>query len=589
MPVGPYETFGECLAAQQKKGKSKDSASKICGEMEKRTQQKQEGSLCSNAMQMLQTKVNDLKDKGFNPNIMYNPQLAEEERLKYEVYNSQKENEDRFFIKSFLFSAAINLNDWGVTLDSLKKYIYTFKDKPIVLTDDFSHPDNGKKYDTIENTLNYQEDFRVGNIVDIIYKDNIYYAIAEITDEKAKKLFRENKLPMFVSPAIAFTENTIRKNNWTGLHLAIVDRPAFTVAKATINGVCEGSYNLCTAQLGTASIQKEYTNEGEKSINQFNLDYVLDQYKQNVNQIVKHNIISFKNDNEQILINKMVDNTTQQVNNNANTELKQPSTVQQEKNYDLNTCVAQFLERGLDANTAREICTVALGAGGQEGGSPNAAQGGEPSASGGFNVKETMNYVASKIRTYEDKVNVLNTTIRNYEDNLRNLGVEPKNAIDFFKEQAKKIEEERNLKRYKEFEEFLSKYHVVKDNKDLENEINTYVKFNVPMEHVTSIYEGKKTLEELEKEKQQEQPKQEEGEEPSKEIEKQENKEVKAHELFNQKKENELANIDTSKVTQKATAKQANDEKFNAYSVLLDRFAPINTDENSSNNINGGN
>jgi len=113
MPIGPYETFGECLAAQQKKGKSKDSASKICGEMEKRStqQQKQEGSLCNNTMQMLQNKVNEIKDKGFSPDIMYNPQLAEEERLKYEVYNSQKEGEDRYFIKTFLFSAAINLND----------------------------------------------------------------------------------------------------------------------------------------------------------------------------------------------------------------------------------------------------------------------------------------------------------------------------------------------------------------------------------------------------------------------------------------------------------------------------------------------
>jgi len=286
---------------------------------------------------------------------------------------------------------------------------------------------------------------------------------------------------------------------------------------------------------------------------------------------------------------------------NQNTELKQPSTVQQQSTFDLNTCVAQFLERGLDANTAREICTVALGAGGQEG-SPNAAQGGEPSASGGFktnnnnNTKETISVIASKFQAYETKINALNSTIRNYEDNLRNLGVEPKNAIDFFKEQAKKLEEEKNLKTYKEFEDFLSQYHVVKDNKDLESEISTYVKFNVPIEHVKSIYEGKKTLKQLEEEK----PKQEEQKEPAKEeVEKQEaksnnKKEPQAQELFKQKKENEQANIDTSKVTQKATAKATTiegeeDNSNSVYATLLDRFAPYNSDENSSNNINGGN
>lgn len=35
MPVGPYDTFGECVAAQKKKGKSDLAARKICGTIEK--------------------------------------------------------------------------------------------------------------------------------------------------------------------------------------------------------------------------------------------------------------------------------------------------------------------------------------------------------------------------------------------------------------------------------------------------------------------------------------------------------------------------------------------------------------------------
>lgn len=34
MPVGPYETFDKCVAAQKKKGKSDESARKICGAIE---------------------------------------------------------------------------------------------------------------------------------------------------------------------------------------------------------------------------------------------------------------------------------------------------------------------------------------------------------------------------------------------------------------------------------------------------------------------------------------------------------------------------------------------------------------------------
>ncbi len=40
MPVGPYKTFGSCVAAQKRKGKSDEAARKICGEVEKRSKGK---------------------------------------------------------------------------------------------------------------------------------------------------------------------------------------------------------------------------------------------------------------------------------------------------------------------------------------------------------------------------------------------------------------------------------------------------------------------------------------------------------------------------------------------------------------------
>ena len=36
MPIGPYKDFAACVAAQQRKGKSKESAQKICGALKKK-------------------------------------------------------------------------------------------------------------------------------------------------------------------------------------------------------------------------------------------------------------------------------------------------------------------------------------------------------------------------------------------------------------------------------------------------------------------------------------------------------------------------------------------------------------------------
>lgn len=37
MPLGPYKNWDACIRAQMKKGKSKESAEKICGYLEKKS------------------------------------------------------------------------------------------------------------------------------------------------------------------------------------------------------------------------------------------------------------------------------------------------------------------------------------------------------------------------------------------------------------------------------------------------------------------------------------------------------------------------------------------------------------------------
>ena len=46
----------------------------------------------------------------------------------------------RLYLKAFLLDSTVSLNDWGVTVASLKKNINTFIGKPLVLTEDYSHP-----------------------------------------------------------------------------------------------------------------------------------------------------------------------------------------------------------------------------------------------------------------------------------------------------------------------------------------------------------------------------------------------------------------------------------------------------------------
>jgi len=165
----------------------------------------------------------------------------------------------RLYLKAFLLDASVNINEWGVTPASLKKNINTFIGKPLVLTEDYSHPVPTNE-DSLDHWLTFQEDYRIGTIVDVVPKDSAYYALIEVTDPDAKKAIEQGAIPNYVSPAIAQLdyglEASTRINNWTGVHLAIVDDPAFTVKKATITASCGGDSEQCLLQLRKAKIEK---------------------------------------------------------------------------------------------------------------------------------------------------------------------------------------------------------------------------------------------------------------------------------------------------------------------------------------------
>jgi len=186
--------------------------------------------------------------------------------------------------------ASENINRWGVKPTSLQQHINSFIGKPLVLTSEFSHPmppdfdrvadtyyDNDrnphnvvKVDDIVEHWLAYQEDFRVGNIIDITNKGDTYYAIIELTDPQAKEAFRNNDVPWFVSPAIAQLdpyEDPSSITKWTGVHLAIVSNPAYTIKKALVTGQCHEDPNnhndtgKCLLQLRQASVVNKDSNQ----------------------------------------------------------------------------------------------------------------------------------------------------------------------------------------------------------------------------------------------------------------------------------------------------------------------------------------
>lgn len=165
------------------------------------------------------------------------------------------EQDDKLFLRAFLLDSSVNLNEWGVSKETLDQNIQTYIGKPLVIQEDFNHPDSGDP--NYDHHLQYQEQFRIGNINAIAEKDGKYSAIIEVTDPSAKQAFRNGDLPLYVSPQIFHDgvreESDTDAKTWRGTHLAIVREPAFGVKKARIEGQCSGSKQTCIAQLKKAS------------------------------------------------------------------------------------------------------------------------------------------------------------------------------------------------------------------------------------------------------------------------------------------------------------------------------------------------
>ena len=181
------------------------------------------------------------------------------------------EDNGKFYIKAFLLDSSVNQNAWGVDLATLDANINSYIGKPLVLQDDFEHPNSGDS--NYDHVIQYQEKFRIGNIIDVVKKDSIYSAIIEVTDQTAKEAFKNGDLPLYVSPQLFHDgvgkEPDASAKTWRGTHLAVVREPAYGPIKARVDGQCSGSPITCLAQLKKAAIEKTKCNCVKQAISNY--------------------------------------------------------------------------------------------------------------------------------------------------------------------------------------------------------------------------------------------------------------------------------------------------------------------------------
>lgn len=162
------------------------------------------------------------------------------------------EEDGELYIRAFLIDATTNTNAWKVNSASLARNIETFIGMPLVLTSTYDHPSwvSGGIAANVVNQMRYA----IGHIVKIFKDGNKIDAGIKITDPLAKEAIKNGDIPFYTSPRIVHDpeDNSDNVTDWMGIHLAVVDKPAYGVDKATFKGACYGSASECLIALKSA-------------------------------------------------------------------------------------------------------------------------------------------------------------------------------------------------------------------------------------------------------------------------------------------------------------------------------------------------
>ena len=250
MPFGEFTDFADCVSKNQ----DKDNPEAYCGFIQNNI----EGAT-ANVLKIADTKF---KNKVASASGCSTMCLATASFFQKDGAN---------FAKFFLINGQENLKGWRVTEASLPKFLKTFIGKPFISEPNLAH--FGADDMPVHEVMKAQEEFRVGDIVDVTFdpKTTQSEAIVKFHNTPAgEKIWNEIQAgkAIYVSPAVAgFSFDSPEGNpvfvEWYGLHLARVDNPAYGVFHASIKKTCTGEEKHCLDMLvASANI---HTNVAESS------------------------------------------------------------------------------------------------------------------------------------------------------------------------------------------------------------------------------------------------------------------------------------------------------------------------------------
>lgn len=170
------------------------------------------------------------------------------------------------FLKKFLIDDTMNLNTWGVTWEAIKKDVWDFIGKPLVLTPKRNHP---RVYE--------QEDYRIGEIIDLglMELEHKVWQVSHILDKKAAELIRKQKVKYGSPTVLVYSPGTVEIRNentaaqetilhrFIPAHDCIVGEPAYGKLVDYIPAICDGDGPACALKLleVSASIGDDNTDQ----------------------------------------------------------------------------------------------------------------------------------------------------------------------------------------------------------------------------------------------------------------------------------------------------------------------------------------
>lgn len=198
----------------------------------------------------------------------YHAALPDAPKLELEILEKYK-GRNGFFIKKYLIGAEYNMNEWRTPWDAIKKDVWGFEGKPIVLTPRLDHP-----------RVSEQDNFAVGEIIEVGIDETMQIAwqVSQIFDKKAQQLIRDKKVRYGSPTVLKYSDATTveRKlgngriqttlNRFIPAHDAIVEEPAYGKQVDFIKAICDGDGVGCSLKLMAVSASVQHNSQVEEII-----------------------------------------------------------------------------------------------------------------------------------------------------------------------------------------------------------------------------------------------------------------------------------------------------------------------------------